>query len=68
MVRAVKASVKRMRENGSDICIKDALRKEEGLIEDDKPRSLLYLMLRYAIELGYWDAGQISRCTHNTQW
>ena len=29
MVRAVKASVKSMRENGSDICIKDALRKEK---------------------------------------
>ncbi|ASC71887.1 hypothetical protein XM38_028410 [Halomicronema hongdechloris C2206] len=33
----------------------DALRKEEGFAQ--KPRALLYLMLRYALEQGYWDAG-----------
>jgi hypothetical protein len=35
----------------------DALRKEEGFIDNQKPRALLYLMLRYALEQGYWDAG-----------
>ncbi|MEM9149298.1 MAG: hypothetical protein AAGB19_02440 [Cyanobacteria bacterium P01_F01_bin.3] len=34
----------------------DTLRKEEGFA-DEKPRALLYLMLRYALEQGYWDAG-----------
>lgn len=35
----------------------DALRQEEGFIDGQKPRALLYLMLRYALEQGYWDAG-----------
>jgi len=35
----------------------DALRKEEGFTENRKPTALLYLMLRYALEQGYWDAG-----------
>lgn len=35
----------------------DALRQEEGFAEGQKPRALLYLMLRYALEQGYWDAG-----------
>ncbi|MBD1848273.1 hypothetical protein H6F89_33985 [Cyanobacteria bacterium FACHB-63] len=35
----------------------DALRKEEGFTDNKKPTALLYLMLRYALEQGYWDAG-----------
>lgn len=35
----------------------DTLRKEEGFTDNKKPRALLYLMLRYALEQGYWDAG-----------
>ena len=35
----------------------DTLRKEEGFTDNKKPRTLLYLMLRYALEQGYWDAG-----------
>ncbi|MGJ3250810.1 MAG: hypothetical protein ACFE0J_06730 [Elainellaceae cyanobacterium] len=35
----------------------DALRNEEGFTDNQKPRALLYLMLRYALEQGYWDAG-----------
>ncbi|MGC1307096.1 MAG: hypothetical protein WA885_07695 [Phormidesmis sp.] len=34
----------------------DTLRTEDGFTEQ-KPRALLYLMLRYALEQGYWDAG-----------
>lgn len=34
----------------------DTLRTENGFT-DQKPRALLYLMLRYALEQGYWDAG-----------
>jgi hypothetical protein len=32
----------------------DAVRREDGL-EDDTPAALLYLMLRHAVLLGYWD-------------
>ncbi len=35
----------------------ERLRKEEGFTDDAAPRSLLYLLLRYALEQGYWDAG-----------
>jgi hypothetical protein len=34
----------------------EKLRKEEGFT-DNPPEALLYLMLRHALELGYWDAG-----------
>jgi hypothetical protein len=35
----------------------DNLRKESGFIDDIPPNALLYLMLRHALELGFWDAG-----------
>jgi hypothetical protein len=35
----------------------DRLRTEEGFLDGQPPRALLYLLLRYALEQGYWDAG-----------
>lgn len=34
----------------------ERLRKQEGFIDGKPPRALLYLLLRYALEQGYWDA------------
>ncbi len=34
----------------------DTLRKQEGFTDGKRPTALLYLMLRYALEQGYWDA------------
>ncbi len=33
----------------------DDLRTEKGFIDNKKPTALLYLMLKHALELGYWD-------------
>lgn len=35
----------------------DRLRTEAGFLDGQPPRALLYLLLRYALEHGYWDAG-----------
>jgi hypothetical protein len=34
----------------------DTIRKQDGFIDDNPPTALLYLMLRHAMHLGYWDA------------
>jgi len=34
----------------------DKLRKEEGFKDNIRPNALLYLMLKHALELGYWDS------------
>jgi hypothetical protein len=34
----------------------DVLRRQEGFTDDRPPAALLYLLLRHALELGYWDA------------
>jgi len=36
----------------------DALRREQGFIDDTPPKALLYLLLRHALILGYADAGR----------
>lgn len=35
----------------------ETIRKQEGFVEGDTPNALLYLMLKHAITLGYYDAG-----------
>ncbi len=35
----------------------ERLRTQEGFLDGQPPRALLYLLLRYALEQGYWDAG-----------
>jgi hypothetical protein len=35
----------------------DTLRQQDGFVDDKPPTALLYLLLRYALEQGYWDAG-----------
>jgi hypothetical protein len=35
----------------------ETIRLEKGFNDNTPPTALLYLLLRYAIELGYWDAG-----------
>jgi hypothetical protein len=35
----------------------DTLRQEDGFIDDKPPTALLYLLLRYVLQQGYWDAG-----------
>jgi hypothetical protein len=35
----------------------DDLRTEKGFIDNRKPSALLYLMLKHALELGYWESG-----------
>jgi hypothetical protein len=35
----------------------ERLRTQEGFLDGEPPRALLYLLLRYALEQGYWDAG-----------
>ena len=35
----------------------DRLRTQEGFLDGEPPTALLYLLLRYALEQGYWDAG-----------
>ncbi|MCB0854701.1 MAG: hypothetical protein KDD63_20910, partial [Bacteroidetes bacterium] len=35
----------------------ETLRKEEGFTENKRPNALLYLMLKHAMELGFWEAG-----------
>ena len=35
----------------------ERLRTEQGFIGGEPPRALLYLLLHYALEQGYWDAG-----------
>lgn len=35
----------------------ETLRRQDGFIDDTPPRALLYLLLRYALQQGYWDAG-----------
>lgn len=34
----------------------DALRRQAGFVDDKPPTALLYLFLRHALELGYWDS------------
>src|SRR4029079_7321622 len=35
----------------------EALRRQEGFVDDTPPRSLLYVMAQFALTLGYYDAG-----------